>query len=69
MGIKWQDRVMNLEVLDRAGLVSIEAMIVKAQLRWTGHVIRMDECRLLRQILYGALAKGPQKDRSPQKAI
>lgn len=31
MGIKWQDRVTNLEVLDRASLVNIEAMTMKAQ--------------------------------------
>ena len=28
----------DLEVLDRAGLVSIAAMIIKAQIRWMGHV-------------------------------
>ena len=32
MGIKWQDRVTNLEVLDRASLVSIETMVLKVQL-------------------------------------
>ena len=30
MGIKWQDRVTNTEVLDRARLTSIEAMILTA---------------------------------------
>ena len=48
----------NLDVLDRTGLVSIEAMILKAQLRWTGHVIRMDSPRLLHQLLYGELVQG-----------
>ena len=52
MGIKWQDRVTDLEVLDRAGLVSIEAMIIKAQLHWTGYTIHMDGS------LYGILAHG-----------
>lgn len=28
MGIKWQDKVTNLEVLDNAGLVSVEALIL-----------------------------------------
>ena len=32
-------------VLDTAKLVSIEAIILKAQLRWLGHVTRMDSCR------------------------
>ena len=42
MQIHWQDRVSNQKVLERANTTSIEAMILKAQLRWTGHVIRMD---------------------------
>ena len=46
MGIKWQDRVTDLEVLDRVGLVSIEAMIIKAHLCWTGHLICMDSSRI-----------------------
>ena len=41
MGIPWQDRVTNQEILDRAGSTSIESMLQKAQLRWTGHVIRL----------------------------
>ena len=42
VGIKWQDRVTDLEVLARTGLVSIKAMLIKAQLHWTDHMIRMD---------------------------
>ena len=53
MGMKWKDRVTNLKVLDRAGLLSIEAMILKAQLRWSGPVIRMEPHRLPRKLLYG----------------
>ena len=52
MGIGWQNRVTDLEV------VNIEAMIKMAQLRWTGHVIRMDNSRILRQLRYGVLAQG-----------
>ncbi|XP_076063461.1 uncharacterized protein LOC143038321 [Oratosquilla oratoria] len=33
LNIKWQNRVTNLEVLDRAEMTSIEAMILKIQLR------------------------------------
>uniref|UniRef100_W5M6N8 Reverse transcriptase domain-containing protein n=1 Tax=Lepisosteus oculatus TaxID=7918 RepID=W5M6N8_LEPOC len=43
LGIRWQDRVTNLEIVDRAETTSIEAMIPKAQLRWTAHVIRMED--------------------------
>ena len=47
MGIKWQDKITNNEVLQRAKMDGIEAMLMRAQLRWVGHVQRMsdDECR------------------------
>ncbi|XP_062841273.1 uncharacterized protein LOC134300780 [Trichomycterus rosablanca] len=67
MGIKWQDRIANLEVLDRAETTSIEAMILKAQLRWTGHVIRMDSNRIPKQLLFGELCKGKRKRGRPLK--
>ncbi|CAM4536052.1 unnamed protein product [Leuciscus chuanchicus] len=47
MGIKSQNRVTNLEVLDRASLVSIKAMTMKAPLNWKGHVISMDSSHIL----------------------
>ena len=53
--IHWQDKVSNLE---RANTTSIEAMIFKVQLHWTGHVILMDETRIPRQLLYGELSQG-----------
>ena len=37
MGIRWQDGVTDFEALDSAGLVSIEAMIIKAQLSCDSH--------------------------------
>ena len=67
LGVKWQDKISNLEVLDRAKLVSIESIVVRAQLRWTGHVIRMDDSRLPRQVLYGVLSHGQRKEGHPKK--
>ena len=67
MDIRWEDKVTNLQVLDRANAVSIEALLFKVQLRWTGHVIRMDASRLPQQILYGELARGTRKTGRPKK--
>ena len=67
LGIRWQDIVTNLEVLDRAKSTSIEAMILKTQLRWTGHVIRMEPERIPRQLLYGELREGKRKRGRPLK--
>ena len=41
MGIKWQDMITNNEVLQRAKMDGIEAKLMRAQLRWVGHVQRM----------------------------
>src|SRR5271165_2056677 len=58
MGIKWQDKVTNNEVLKRAQMDGIEAMLKRAQLRWVGHVQRMNDNRLPKQIFYSELSSG-----------
>ena len=58
MGIRWHDRISNEEVLQRAGMMSLESTIMRSQLRWTGHVLRMNSNRLPRQTLYGELKTG-----------
>lgn len=64
--IKWQDRVPNTEVLDRAGLLSMPALLSHRRLRWLGHVHRMDPHRLPREILYGELRDGARRVGRPQ---
>ena len=53
MSIRWQDKISNLEVLERVESQSIESVLIKAQLRWTGHVVRMEDHRIPKQLLYG----------------
>ena len=36
--IKWQDKIPNTEMQQRCGTFGIEAFVIKAQLRWVGHV-------------------------------
>ena len=66
LGIKWQDRMTNLEVLDRTNSTSIESMLIKAQLRWVGHVIRMEEFRISRRLMYGELQLGKRNQGRPK---
>ncbi|XP_078593825.1 uncharacterized protein LOC144871797 [Branchiostoma floridae x Branchiostoma japonicum] len=66
-GIKWQDRVSNLQVLKKCGLPSIECLIVKCQLRWTGHVVRMEDSRIPKMLLYGQLKQGHRNQGRPFK--
>ena len=61
MGIRWQDKTNNQEVLDRANLISIESLLLKAQLRWAGYVIWMADHRIPRQLMYGEVHEGSRK--------
>ena len=58
LGIRWQDRIPNTEVLERARLPSIFALLTQRRLRWLGHVRRMDDGRIPKDLLYGELAGG-----------
>ena len=55
--IIWQDMTPDTDVLKRAGLQSIHALLEKAQLRWAGHVVRMSDERLPKRLLYGELSE------------
>ena len=67
LGIRLQDDVTNLEVLDRAHSTSVESMLLKAQLRWVGHGIRMEEHRMPRRLLYRELLQGKRHQGRPKK--
>ena len=67
LGIRWQDHVTNLEVLDRAESTSIESILIKAQIRWVEHVFLMQEYRMPRRMLYGKLAHGKRHMGRPRK--
>ena len=58
LGITWRDRITNIEVLRRTGCTSLESVLHRARLRWVGHVIRMADDRLPKQLLYGELSNG-----------
>lgn len=58
LNITWQDKVPNTQVLERAALPSIYAILKQRRLRWLGHVIRMEDGRIPKDLLYGELAEG-----------
>ena len=61
LGIPWQDHVQNKQVLDQAGIQSVFAILSQKCLRWLGHVRRMQDGRIPKDILYGELAIGSMK--------
>ncbi len=56
--ISWKDRRTNISILEEANMTSITTTVMQYQLRWTGHVIRMPNTRLPKQILYSQLKEG-----------
>ena len=66
LGIRWEDHITNLAVLDQAKFASIEATTIKAQIRCVRHVIRMDECRMQRPLMYGELQAGKRNQGRPK---
>ena len=50
--IKWQDIIRNTEVLQRCAQTGIEPHLKHAQLRWSGHLVRMADDRIPKDVLY-----------------
>jgi hypothetical protein len=65
--IKWQDHIRNSDVLQRAKCKSIEELITMAQLRWVGHLLRMQDNRLPKCVLYSELEHGARSKGGPKK--
>ena len=59
--IRWFHKVTNYEVLSRCDISTLQSMIDKAKLRWTGHVVRMENHRIPKALLYGSLDTGAPK--------
>ena len=66
MRITWMDKLTNKEILERTGLPSMEDLLIRKNLRWTGHLTRMSPDRLPKQILYSQLSSGHRKRGRPR---
>ena len=58
LGIKWQDHVLNEEILKRASLPSIESNLLQVQLCWAGHIKRVEGVRMPKA---GLLQRAPRR--------
>ena len=61
MKITWMDKVTNKDTHERTGLSSMEDLLIRKNLRWTGHLMRMSPDRLPKQVLYSQLSSGHRK--------
>jgi len=50
--IRWEDHVTNDAVLVLAGVPSIAATVTARRLTWLGHIARMEDTRLVKQLLF-----------------
>ena len=64
-GISWKDKVPSTAVLKHCKLDGIEALLIKGQLGWAGHVVRMDDNRIQKAVFYGEITSG-QRSRGGQ---
>lgn len=62
----WQDRVTIAEVLSQASLFSVFTLLGQRRLRWLGHVRRMDEGCIPKDVLYSELTSGSRSHGRPQ---
>ena len=58
LNITWRDKVSNSEILTKANVPSIHALLTHRRLRWLGHVARMEDGRIPKDILYGQIPVG-----------
>ena len=59
--IRWFHKVTNYEVLEHCNIPSALSMVESSCLRWTGHVVRMDNSRIPKALLYGRLSAGTSR--------
>ena len=69
VGIKWQDHVLNKEVLKRASLPSIESILLQVQLYWVGHVTRMEDVCMPKAVFFSEFKEGKHDLGAPKKAL
>ena len=65
LGVTWRDKVTNQEVLARTHSHSIFNILKSRRLRWLGHLYRMQDGRLPKDVLYGELASGTRRRGRP----
>ena len=66
LGITWHDRVTNKVVLEKAGIPSLYTLLKQRRMRWLGHVTRMEDGRIPKDLLYGELATRKRPTGWPQ---
>ena len=59
--IRWYHKIPDYEILERCQVGSLQSFLDRNKLRWTGHVIRMENMRIPKIMLYGRVDNGAAK--------
>ncbi|TWW62323.1 hypothetical protein D4764_04G0009700 [Takifugu flavidus] len=66
LGVTWKDMVTHTAILERAQLPSMYSLLRQRRLRWLGHVCRMDDGHIPKDILFAELSSGKRQKGRPQ---
>ena len=58
LGISWQDKLTNTDVLSHTGLPTMYTLLRQCQLYWLGHVHCMEDGQIPKDVLYRELISG-----------
>nr|VZI17670.1 unnamed protein product [Spirometra erinaceieuropaei] len=59
--LSWQDRILDTDVLEQTGILSVYTILRQMHMRWSGHLVRMDDERLPKRLFYGDVATGSRR--------
>ncbi|BHF59477.1 hypothetical protein SprV_0100243600 [Sparganum proliferum] len=61
LNLRGQDQIPDTDVLERTGVLSINAMLRQLQLRRSGHLVRRNDEQLPERLFYGDVAMGSRR--------
>jgi len=67
LGIKWQSHTPDTDVLATSGSTTVAARLMRNQMRWAGHLVRMEDTRIPKQLFFGELRDGSRPQHKPKK--
>ena len=66
LGVTWKDHITNEDALKRSGSPSMKDLLQQRRLWWLGHVCRMEDGRIPKDLLFSQLATGTRPRGRPQ---
>ncbi|BHF58814.1 hypothetical protein SprV_0100176900 [Sparganum proliferum] len=65
--LRWYGRVPNPKILEGRGILDVCVILRQLRLRWSGHLVRMDDARLPKQLFYGDVVMSACRPGGPKR--